>query len=128
MEIPGLTESQKEKITAINETHRTTMDEMRTQLRDAEDILVANELRSKMALERNSHLKEIAALLNKDQKAWFDENIIKDFGGRREMAANRGPRGPRGQGFENGRPGRGAGRADARMGERGPRAGRCIYR
>lgn len=121
MDIPNLTDSQKEKINSLNESHRKSMDEMREKVREAEDIITANELRSEMALERNKHLKDLSALLDKEQKEWFDENVISNNNNRGRDIQARGERGP---GFRAERPGRGHGRMHHRDIHRGPRGGR----
>lgn len=105
LEIPGLTDVQKQKITEINTAHQKTIDDMRQQFWAAEDITIANEIKAKMTLEQNNHLKKVSAVLNEEQLQYFNNNIITGPAGR-GRAYNAG--GGRGRGFGAGdRPGRG---------------------
>lgn len=110
LDIPGLTDQQREQILAINTAHQKTIDQMRADFWAAEDITVANEIKAKMTLEQNKHLKKISEVLNEEQLKYFNENIIA------------GPAGGKGQAYNRG--GRGNGRAYA-YGQGYGRGGRC---
>jgi len=112
MDIPGLTADQKEKITAINAAHQKAIDDMRADFYAAEDVMLANEIKSKMTLEQNNHLKQVSDLLNEEQLKYFNENIVVGPAGR-GRAVNRVGRGGTGYGYINGR---GLGRGPSGMG------------
>jgi len=119
LEIPGLTEDQKTKISAINDSHKEKIDGMRESFYNEEDIYKANEIKANMILEQNNHLKEISKHLKGDQLEYFNENIINGSNSRGRNFARAGRAG-RGQGFgQANRSGRG-GRAAVRA----PRGGR----
>jgi hypothetical protein len=105
LDIPGLTDVQKQKITEINTAHQKTIDEMRQQFWAAEDITLANEIKAKMTLEQNNHLKKVSAVLDEEQMQFFNDNIMTGPAGRGRAYSNAGGRG-RGYGAAN-RPGRG---------------------
>lgn len=105
LEIPGLSDVQKQKITEINTAHQKTIDDMRQQFWAAEDITLANEIKAKMTLEQNNHLKKVSAVLDEEQLQYFNNNIVTGPAGRGRAYNNGGGRG-RGFGAGN-RPGRG---------------------
>ena len=76
LEIPGLTEDQKAKITSINDAHREKVDGMRESVIAEEDLFKANEIKANMILEQNNHLKEISKVLDGDQLEYFKENVL----------------------------------------------------
>ena len=120
MNIPELSDDQKDQISAINEAHRTTLDELREQLWNSEDRIAANEIRSKMILEQNKHLKKVSEVLDKEQLEYYNANVISNVK-RGDRSYARGRRGS--AQFEQGnRPGRGRNAVN-----RGPRAGRRAY-
>jgi len=93
LEIPGLTDAQKAKITAINDAHTKKIDGMREQFYAAQDINAATDIKSKMTLEQNNHLKKISAVLDETQLKYLNENIVAGPAGGRNYA-----RGGRGRG------------------------------
>jgi len=107
MNIPDLTDTQKEKITALAEEHRKEMDEMRKDRFDESDVYKRNEIAAKMILKRNEHLKSIESLLTDSQKEFFLANVAEGRqgpGGQRFAARQHGRNGFRGgQGFRQGR-------------------------
>ncbi len=117
LEIPGLTDAQKTKITAINDAHTKTIDGMREQFYDAQDLTVANEIKAKMTLEQNNHLKKVSVVLDETQLKYFNENIVAGPAGGRNYT--RGGRGRGGFGYSGTAPGRGRNRAVAPRGGRG---------
>ena len=116
LEIPGLTDAQKTKITAINDAHTKTIDGMREQFYAAQDINTATGIKDKMTLEQTNHLKKISAVLDETQLKYFNENIVAGPAGGRNYAGGRG-RG--GFGYSGTAPGRGRNRAVAPRGGRG---------
>lgn len=110
LDIPGLTDAQIKDITAINAAHQKTIDDMRADFYAAEDVMLANEIKARMTLEQNNHLKQISDLLNEEQLKYFNENIVVGPAGR-GRAVNRVGRagmGNFGYGYASG--GRGLGR------------------
>jgi hypothetical protein len=103
-DIPGLTDTQKEKITAINDAHQKAIDQMRKDFWSAKDVISANKIKADMTLEQNSHLNKISGLLNEEQLKYFNENIIAVPSGRGRAISRQG-RGGRGYGFAQGAPG-----------------------
>ena len=124
MNIPDLTDAQKEKITALNAEHREVVDQLRDERFKAEDVYTRNEISSKMLLEQNKHLKNIEALLSDSQKDFFTQNFVSGSRGNMQPMMNgrgngRG-RGPANMGRGQGRglqrgPGMGPGRACPRV-------------
>jgi len=111
LDIPGLTDAQKTQITAINDAHKKTIDQMREEFYATNDLFAANEIKAKMTLEQNNHLEKISKVLTEEQRVYFNENIVAGPAGRGARAYNRAPRGGRGFGYGNGG-GRGRFRAD----------------
>lgn len=119
LDIPGLSDDQKTKITSVNDAHQVKIDGMRASFYEEVDITKANEIKANMILEQNNHLKEILKVLDADQTNYFNENIINGSNSRGRFFAGPGRAG-RGQGFgQANRSGRG-GRAAVRA----PRGGR----
>jgi hypothetical protein len=88
LDIPGLTDVQMQKITAINNEHQKTIDNMRTDFYAAGDVITANNIKAKMTLEQNVHLKKISGELDEEQLKYFNANIIAGPAGGRGMATN----------------------------------------
>lgn len=126
LEIPGLTDTQRTQITAINDAHKTSIDAMRDQFYAAQDISTATDIKTKMTEEQNNHLKKITGVLNETQLKYFNENIVAGPAGGRNYA---GGRGNGGFGYSGTAPGRGrnsvVGGTYGRGGGRG--AGRANY-
>ena len=108
-DIPGLTDTQIDKINAINDAHQKTIDQMRQDFWAAENVLSANEIKANMTLEQNNHLNKISELLNEEQLKYFNENVVAGPTGR-GRAVNRLGRGGRGYGFAPGAAGMGRNR------------------
>lgn len=108
MNIPDLTDSQKEKIAALNDEHRKQMDQLREERINATDLYARNEIAAKMLLQQNEHMKNLESQLTDSQKKYFRENITD---GRPGYRANRGfNRGPgQGNGYRAGWQGNGRG-------------------
>lgn len=88
MDIPGLTDAQMQKITAINAAHQKTIDNMRTDFYAAGDVITANNIKAKMTLEQNNHLKKISEVLDEEQLKYFNANIIAGPAGGQGRAVN----------------------------------------
>ncbi len=118
MDIPGLTDAQKEKITSINEAHQKTIDTMREEFFAEKNVMAANDIKVKMTQEQNNHLKKISEVLNDEQLKYFNENIIT-VPARNTATYGRGGRGPCGMGYGNNNgPGRGRGMGYGNMNRR----------
>jgi len=101
LDIPGLTDVQTEKIAAINDSHQKTIDNMRDDFYAAGDVIAANNIKAKMTLEQNNHLKKISELLNEEQLKYFNENIIAGPAGGRARAVNSAGQVGAGYGYTN---------------------------
>ncbi|MBS0011768.1 MAG: hypothetical protein KFF49_10190 [Bacteroidales bacterium] len=119
LDIPGLNEQQKQRITEVNEAHARKIDELRLKRQNAETFEEMNEIGAAMLLQHNEHIKQVKALLNEEQKAYLNNT---SFGN--------GPRGLRqapaygkgaARGHRNVAPGRGYGRGRAATGAYGGR-------
>lgn len=95
MDIPDLTQEQTVKITALNDEHRATMDQLRTEKYNAPDLYARNEADMKMLAEMNSHMLKMEALLTDAQKEYFRANYTQ---GRTGVRAYGGDPGYRNQG------------------------------
>jgi Spy/CpxP family protein refolding chaperone len=116
MDIPDLTDEQKVKITALNEEHRATMDQLRTDKYNAPDLYARNEADMKMLAEMNSHMLKLEALMTDTQKEYFRTNYTNGRAGVRAY----GEAGFRGRGAGMRAAGRGCGRGfNARPAGRG---------
>ena len=83
LNIPGLTDNQTDKIITINDAHQKTIDNLRSDFYVEEDLILANNIKSKMSIEQNNHLKKISKVLNEEQLKYFNENIVTRPLGRR---------------------------------------------
>jgi hypothetical protein len=116
MDIPDLTDEQKVKITALNDEHRATMDQLRTDKYNAPDLYARNEAEMKRLAEMNSHMLKMEALLTDTQKEYFRANYTSGRAGVRAY----GDAGYRGRGAGMQAAGRGCGRGfNARPAGRG---------
>jgi hypothetical protein len=88
LDIPGLTDVQMQKITAINNEHQQTINTMRTDFYAAGDVITANNVKAKMTLEQNNHLKKISEVLDEEQLKYFNTNVIAGPAGGRGRAVN----------------------------------------
>jgi Spy/CpxP family protein refolding chaperone len=111
--IPGLTSEQQESIDKLRTAHlkktnqlRATMDEKRSRLKslrvaDNYDEKEINKtideiagIKADLMKERESHQRDVRALLTDDQKAWFDSRPMERRGDRMHRGGNgRGFRG-----------------------------------
>jgi hypothetical protein len=103
-QIPGLTESQLKKINDLGEAHQKKMDQLRTRFYAETDPAEAASLKTEMNSERNTHYRNVSALLTPEQQEWFDRQCYADTNGRYLRQGSR-------QGY-----GRGMGRAAIRDG------------
>ncbi|MCA1756230.1 MAG: hypothetical protein LC649_02085 [Bacteroidales bacterium] len=116
MDIPDLTEEQKVKITTLNDEHRATMDQLRTEKYNAPDLYARNEAEMKRLAEMNSHMLKMEALMTDTQKEYFRTNYTSGRAGVRAY----GDAGNRGRGAGMRAAGRGHGRGfNARPAGRG---------
>ena len=106
MDIPDITEDQKVKITALNEEHRSAMDQLRTEKYNAPDLYARNEADMKMLAEMNSHMLKMEALMTDTQKEYFRAYYTNGRAGVRAY----GDAGFRGRGAGMRAAGRGCGR------------------
>ena len=95
MDIPDLTQEQTVKLTALNDAHRATMDQLRTAKYNAPDIYARNEADMQMLAEMNSHMLKMEALLTDVQREYFRANYTN---GRLGVRAYGGDAGYRNQG------------------------------
>jgi len=72
--IPNLNEEQKQQITELRNAHLEEIAELRSERRSTAARAEKNEIRGKMLQQQQEHKNEIRALLNEDQKAYFDRN------------------------------------------------------
>ena len=118
-DIPGLTDEQKTSIEKLRTAHfrkaellRAEIGEKQARLRtlrlaekqDEQAIDKAideiSKLRGDIMKEREAHRRGIKALLNEEQKTWYDNNCGRGYGrGRYDESMNPGRRGP---GMRNG--------------------------
>lgn len=100
LDIPGLDDQQKERILAVNETHRKKMDEFRLQRQTAETFDGMNKVGADMIQEQDSHIKKIKALLTAEQNEYLDNTYFSDRPRAPRNAPAYGGRGG-GRGFRN---------------------------
>ncbi len=119
LDIPGLDEQQKERITEVNEAHQKKIDELRLKRQSAETFEEMNEIGAEMLLQHNEHLKQVKALLTEEQKEYLNNTYfgMGPRGLRQAPAYGRGA----GRGYGNVAPGRGFGRGMAARGRSGGR-------
>ena len=112
LNIPGLTDLQKEKITEINDSHQKKIDEFRLNRVSVETIEEMNELDAARLIQQNDHIKQIKSVLTKEQVEFFDKTFLTR-GQRRTVADFRSGRGnarsPRNDARTHGRGGQGRG-------------------
>ena len=108
LNIPGLTDAQKEQIVAINDVHRKKMDDFRVKRQTAPSFEEMNEIGAAMLLEQNDHFVKVSAVLTAEQLEYLNSTYITT----RPQAPRQAP----GYGY-----GRGAGRGYGRGAGRGNR-------
>jgi len=75
--IPDLSEQQSQEIQELRSTHLNTMAELRQERRSTTDRDQKSAIREKMLQKQESHKNQVRALLNEEQKSWFDTNYQK---------------------------------------------------
>jgi hypothetical protein len=104
--ISGLSQDQKDRITALETQHQTTMNELREQRRSTTDVSQKDQVRKQMDSQIDSHRNAVRAILNPDQQKQFDQ-----------LPRNGGNQGyGRGQGNQAGGSGNCTGRGNGRRG------------
>ncbi|MBN1388605.1 MAG: hypothetical protein JW965_09180 [Bacteroidales bacterium] len=123
LDIPGLTDQQKERIIQVNEAHRKKIDELRLKRQSAATFEEMNEIGATMLLEHNEHIKQVKALLNEEQKEYLNSTYfgLGPRGLRTAPAYGRGA----GRGYYNYAPGMGYGRGRGRAAFGGRGLGPC---
>lgn len=76
-DIPNLTENQSQQIQELRTTHLNTMAELRQERRSTTDWDQKSAVREQMLQKQESHKNQVRALLNDEQKSWFDANYQK---------------------------------------------------
>jgi hypothetical protein len=123
LDIPGLTDQQKERIIQVNEAHQKKIDELRLQRQSAATFEEMNEIGAAMLLQHNEHIKQVKALLNEEQKEYLNNTYfgMGPRGLRTVPAYGRGA----GRDYRNFAPGRGYGRGRGRAAFGGRGLGPC---
>lgn len=104
--IPGLTEEQNQQIQELRTAHLNEMAELRQERRSTADWDQKDEVRDQMLQKQEEHKNEVRALLNDDQKAYFDANYQKWGNRDGNRKGNRG-KGAGGKGNRGGKMGGG---------------------
>jgi len=123
LDIPGLDDQQKQRITEVNEAHRKKLDELRLKRQNAATFEEMNEIGAAMLLQHNDHIKQVKALLTEEQKEYLNNTYfgMGPRGLRQVPAYGRGA----GRGYRNFAPGRGMGRGRGRAAYGGRGLGPC---
>jgi len=98
--IPNLTEQQSQQIQEWRTAHLNKMAELRQERRSTSDPDQKSAIRDQMLQKQESHKNQVRALLNDEQKSWFDANYQK-YQQNRSGRGN-GNRGSRGRGNRGG--------------------------
>lgn len=72
--IPNLTEKQQDQIDELRREHFNEMDDLRAERRATRNYDDKSDIREEMLKMREEHREDIRALLNKEQKEYFDNN------------------------------------------------------
>lgn len=82
--IPNLTEKQENQIAELRSGHMEKMAELRQERRVTANFDEKEKIRETMLEQRESHRKEIRALLTEEQLAYFDKNYrnMKNYNAR----------------------------------------------
>lgn len=72
--IPNLTEDQKQQINEMRSAHLKEIAELRSERRSTATRADKKEIRNSMLQKQETHKNQIRALLNEDQKTYFDKN------------------------------------------------------
>ncbi len=123
LDIPGLTDQQRERMLEVNEAHRQKLDELRIKRQSAATFEEMNEVGAAMLLQHNEHIKQVKALLTEEQKEYLN-NTYFGMGPRGLRTAPAYGRGA-GRGYRNLAPGRGFGRGRGRAAFGGRGLGPC---
>ena len=72
--IPNLTEDQKQQINEMRSAHLKEIAELRSERRSTAIRADKKEIRNSMLQKQETHKNQIRALLNEEQKTYFDKN------------------------------------------------------
>lgn len=98
--IPNLTEQQSQQIQELRTAHLNTMTELRQERRSTTDWDQKSAIRDQMLQKQQSHKNQVRALLNDEQKSWFDANYQRYQNNR--TGRGKGTRGSGGRGTRGG--------------------------
>ena len=71
--ISGLSQDQKNQITALATQHQTAMNELREKRQSTTDMSQKDQIRQQMDAQIESHRNAVKAILNPDQQKQFDQ-------------------------------------------------------
>ena len=91
--IPNMTEKQQEQIEKLRTEHLNEMAQLRQDRRATFNLEKKDEIREKMLQNTDTHKNEVRALLNTEQRAYFDTNYQNGFNRSGRGKGNRGNRG-----------------------------------
>ena len=89
LDIPNLTDTQKTKITTLQDAHRISIDALRDKRRDTRSTSEKDVIRTEMDNKIKTHKSDIRKTLNKEQQIYFDQNCTDN------KSFNRGNKGRR---------------------------------
>ncbi|HZL08977.1 MAG TPA: hypothetical protein VFC65_03180 [Prolixibacteraceae bacterium] len=98
-QISGLSQDQKDQITALATKHQAAMNELRENRQSTTDVTQKDRVRKQMDTQIESHRNAVKALLTADQQKQFDQ--IPRNGNRQQNCVNQG-NSQRGSGTCNG--------------------------
>ncbi len=98
-QISGLSQDQKDRITAMETQHQSAMNDFREKRRSTADATQKDQIRMQMNSQVESHRNAVRAILNADQQKQFDQ--IARNGGAQQNCGNQG-KGQRASGTCNG--------------------------
>jgi len=98
-QISGLSQDQKDRITAMETQHQSVMNELREKRRSTTDITQKDQIRKQMDEQVGNHRNAVKAILNADQQKQFDQ--IPRNGGAQNFCNGKGNQ-TRGSGICNG--------------------------
>lgn len=101
-QISGLSQGQKDQITALETTHQTTMSSLREKRQSATTSSEKDQLRNQMNTEVSNHRNAVRSLLNTGQQSQFDQiprNQNGQQGNAGQSKQRRGTGNCTGQGF-----------------------------
>ena len=81
-QISGLSQDQKDRMTALITQHQSAIDDLREKRRSTTDIAQKDQIRKQMDTQVESHRNAVRTILNADQQKQYDQ-ISKNIGGNR---------------------------------------------